>query len=168
MLFTMKHRLSKLTMTAAFTAAAILAQGQGGPPQGQTRQGQDPVQFRVDFLAGSLNLNDIQKKDALAIFKAAADAGESVRQQFPDKQKALRDAAKNNAPDSQIDALAADLGALQAKQLAIHAKAEAKFYALLTKEQKDKFDTQQGGHGGHPPFGGPGRMGGPGGRPPAN
>ncbi len=153
----MKLKLTKLTMTAALTAAAMMAQGQGGPPRDGTRQGGDPAQFRVDFLAGHLSLTDLQKADALAIFKAAATAGEALRAQFPDKQKALREAVKSNAADSQIDVLASDLGALHGKQLAIQTKAEAKFYALLTAEQKAKFDTShQNGPGGRPGFGGPG------------
>jgi Spy/CpxP family protein refolding chaperone len=161
----MKHRLTTLTITAAITAAALAAQGQGRPPEGAVRTPADFVQTRVDFLTGSLSLNDLQKKDALAIFTAATQAGEAIRQQFPDKHKALREAVKNNATDSQIDALAADLGALQAKQLAIQTKAEAKFYALLTKEQKDKFDNLRPMGPGGP--GGPGGRGGPG-RGPAN
>ena len=54
--------------------------------------------------------------------------------------QALNDAAKSNAVDAAIDQLAAALGTTSGQLAAIHTKAFAKFYALLTTEQRTKLD----------------------------
>jgi hypothetical protein len=67
---------------------------------------------------------------------------------------ALRDAVKNNAPEWQIDQMSGAMGSLTAQVTAIETKGQAKFYALLNAEQRQKWDQ---------PFRGP--MRGPGGKP---
>jgi hypothetical protein len=71
-----------------------------------------------------------------------------------EQRMALREAVKNSAAEWQIDQMAGAVGALTAQITAIETKGEAKFYALLNAEQRQKWGQS---------FRGPGR--GPGGRP---
>ena len=74
----------------------------------------------------------------------------------------MQTAIKGNALGT-IDSLAASTGTVEGQLLAIQAKADAAFYALLTAEQKTKYDSMPQGRG--PGGRGPGPMGpgGPGG-----
>ena len=63
---------------------------------------------------------------------------------------ALKAAIKVNASDSELDRLAAATAVIHGQLEAIQAKASARFYALLTAEQKTKYDSlgnRQGGAG---------------------
>ncbi len=104
---------------------------------------------RVDFLAGFLSLTDAQKTQAQAIFDAASAATETARGQSEAARTALNAAVKANQSDAEIDRLAAAIGVIAGQTTAIQAKAQAKFYALLTAEQKAKYDemSNRGGRG---------------------
>lgn len=103
---------------------------------------------RLEFLAGYLLLTDAQKTQAQAIFDAAEGAATTAAGAMTSAQTALRTAIKANAADAELDRLAAAIGVIQGQVAAIHAKAEAKFYALLTAEQKTKYDALGQGSGG--------------------
>lgn len=109
---------------------------------------------RLEFLAGYLSLTDAQKTQAQAIFDAAESAATTAAGAMTSAQTALRTAIKANAADAELDRLAAAIGVVQGQVAAIHAKAEAKFYALLTADQKTKYDALGQGSGG--PGGGKG------------
>ncbi len=134
------------TLSAALMALPLMAQpgGRGGPGPGN----------RLDFLAGYLGLSDSQKEQAKTIFDAAQEAGEGLNGELSGAREALNAAVKKNAADAEIDQLAAAIGVVNGRLAAIQAKASAKFYALLTAEQKTKYD-QMGDRGGP---GGPGRF----------
>ncbi|MBI3696942.1 MAG: Spy/CpxP family protein refolding chaperone [Acidobacteria bacterium] len=125
-----------------------LAQGPGGPggmnpqPRGQRS---------LDFLATYLNLTDSQKSQVQAIFDAEQQAAQALRTSIQQAQEALRQASQDNKSDAEIDKLAAALGTLLGQGAGIHAKAQAKFVALLTADQKDKLSKLPGPGG----FGGP-------------
>ena len=51
-------------------------------------------------------------------------------------------AAKANQSEAELDRLAAAVGALDGQLAGIEAKAVAKFYALLTADQKAKYDER--------------------------
>jgi Spy/CpxP family protein refolding chaperone len=87
-----------------------------------------------------LSLTDEQKQQATAIFEAAETASAPVRENLALQRQALTDAAKSNAAEVTIDQLAATLGNTSGQLAAIQTKAFASFYALLTTEQKTKFD----------------------------
>jgi Spy/CpxP family protein refolding chaperone len=167
-----------LTLTLLLSATTILAQrparpapgGFGGagstiPADGQNRPGQGPGgpwgsgQNRIEFLGTVLSLTDEQKTQAKAIFDAAQTAGTSLRETQGLQRTALNDAAKSNAADGAIDDLAATLGTTSGQLAAIQTKAFAKFYALLTTEQRTKLDELQAkgrgmrGPGAEPPAG---------------
>jgi len=115
---------------------------------------------RLDFLGAYLDLTDAQKQQARVIFDSAFQASQALRPLIQQTQLALHNAAKANAGASQIDALAAEAGKLMGQTRAIHAKAFAAFYQILTPVQREKLDKAQGsgmgGFGGHGAgFGGP-------------
>ncbi len=66
------------------------------------------------------------------------------------KQEELQAAVKANQSDRRMEQIAAAIGALHAQQMAGQAKVRAKFYVLLTPEQKEKlaaFERNAGGSG---------------------
>ena len=135
----MKRRLAILTLTIL---AALPVMAQPGPRGGFGGS-------RLDYLAGYLSLTDAQKTQAKAIFDAAATAAETARGTLDSAHTALQTAVKANASDAEIDRLAAAVGVIQGQITGIQAKANAKFYALLTAEQKAKYDARpMGGMGG--------------------
>ena len=111
-----------------------------------------PGANRLDFLAGYLTLTDAQKAQAKTIFDAADTAATTARGTLTAAHDALEAAVKANRADAELDRLAAAVGAVQGQLAAIQAKAEAKFYALLTAEQKTKYDAfaSRDGAGGGP------------------
>lgn len=124
------------------TAALMLAASFSMMAQGPRGRGDS-----LDYLAGYLTLTDAQKTQAKTIFDAAQTAGESARGSLTAAEEALRTAVKANRADSELDRLAAAIGVIQGQMAGIRAKADAKFYALLTAEQKTKFDALQASRG---------------------
>lgn len=109
-----------------------------------------PSTNRLDFLAGYLTLTDSQKSQATTIFAAATTAATTAQGQLTAAHDALIVAVKANRADAELDRLAAAVGTIHGQIEAIQAKATAKFYALLTAEQKTKYDAlgTRGGIGG--------------------
>ena len=116
--------------------------------------GRVPSSNRLDFLAGYLSLTDSQKSQAKTIFDAATTAASTAEGQLTAAHDALAVSVKANRADSELDRLAAAVGVIHGQLEAIHAKAMAKFYALLTAEQKTKFDALGNRQGGGPGRGG--------------
>ncbi len=112
--------------------------GMGGPGGGRGN--------RVDFLAGYLELTAAQKTAATTIFEAADSAATVISGQLTSAHEALRSAVKAGKV-GELEALSAPIGTLHGQLTAIHAKAESQFYALLTTEQKAKYDERGGGPG---------------------
>lgn len=135
----MKRRITILTL---LTLSALPVLAQPGPRTQASR---------LDYLSGFLSLTDAQKTQAQAIFDAAQTAAETARGQMDSARAALNTAIKANASDAELDRLAAAIGVIEGQLVAIRSKAEAKFYALLTVEQKTKYDTR--GSGGRGPRG---------------
>ncbi|HEY3441061.1 MAG TPA: periplasmic heavy metal sensor [Paludibaculum sp.] len=134
---------------AACAALPVMAQGgMGGPGGGRGN--------RVDFLAGYLSLTADQKTAAKAIFDAAEASAQTVAGQMKSAHDALRQAIKDGKTDVELDTLSMPIGTLSGQITAIQAKAQAKFYALLTAEQKAKYDEMRGGMGMGGFGGGPG------------
>jgi Spy/CpxP family protein refolding chaperone len=134
---TMRHKAVKLLTILLLSSITVLAQGGGRPGPG------GPKPSRINFLATVLSLTDDQKQEATAIFDAAEQASTSLRDSLRQQRQALNDAAKASAADSQIDQLAAALGDLTGQLASIQTKAFAKFYALLTTDQRTKLDQLQ-------------------------
>ena len=107
----------------------------------------------LDYLTGYLTLTDAQKAQARTIFDAADVATETARGQLTAVRDALQAAVKATKSDAELDRLAAAVGLVEGQMAGIRAKVSAKFYALLTAEQKIKFDAlhaNRGTGGGRP------------------
>lgn len=156
-----------------FGTLAALASGMtfAQTPAPSTQQPQPPAQHRqwnrghmLDRLATKLNLTDDQKQQAKSIMGSARESSKPVRDQLRQDRLALKDAVKTGKTDAEIDQLSANLGRDTAQMTAIRTKAFAKFYALLTPEQRTQADQLRGhsrgmfmgGHG-HGQGGGAGR-----------
>ena len=125
-----------IAVFAILAALPLAAQGRGPGGSGG----------RLDYLAGYLGLTDAQKTQAQAIFDAEKTAAETLSGQSEAARDALGAAVKAGAADGQIDTLSNAIGAVHAQLTAVHAKAQVKFRAILTAEQKAKLDAREG-HG---------------------
>jgi Skp family chaperone for outer membrane proteins len=156
----------KKTIVVAFmalmTVTGLVAQGGPGRRGGDRTPptAAEMIERRVQMLTTLLTLDASQQAQAKTIFANAQTEAEALRTKVDTAQDALQDAVKGAASDSQIDQLAASLGTLHGQSLAVQAKAQSKFRAILNAAQKEKLDAARGGFGGGG-FGG-GRMRGPG------
>jgi Spy/CpxP family protein refolding chaperone len=87
----------------------------------------------------ALNLTPAQEQQAETIFGDARQKAQPIRQEMQQNREALTAAMKTNNT-AQIERLSAEQGNLKGKALAIHTEAMAKFYAILTPEQRTKAD----------------------------
>ncbi len=147
----MKLKLALTAVLLCITAALA----QGPPPHRMGMGGTPPdpatmIQMRVEHLTTMLGLTDAQKATATTIFTNAQSSSESLRTALDTNRQSLSAAIKKNDTAS-IDTLAIAAGTLHGQMLAIEAKAQASFYAILTPDQQAKFDSM--------PHGGPGMMG---------
>ena len=154
-------RPSKFCVAAALTAALAFAQyprprASGGTPPDPTTM----IQMRVAQLTALLGLTSAQQTQATTIFTNAYNAGQSVQSSLQTDRQTLADAVKADNTTT-IDQVSATIGTLQGQLTAINSKADAAFYAILTADQKTKYDSMP--HGGP---GGPGGGFGPPGPPP--
>lgn len=136
-----------LTAMTAALALPLCAQTTGTANTGLSR--------RLNFLAGYLSLTDAQKTQAQSIFTAADTAQQTASGALTAARTALHATIKANATDAEIDRLAAAVGVIEGQIAAIQTKAETKFYAILTPDQKTKYDALGSRGGG---IGGPGRF----------
>lgn len=149
------------TLLAIAALSATMAFAQFRPMHGQDNGTTDPATMianRVAFLKALLTLTDAQATQASTILTNELAAETPIRTNLTTLETSLQAAVKSNST-AQIDSLSAQIGTAHGQLTAIDAKADAAFYALLTADQKTKYDAL-GGHDG--PGGGPG--GGRGGR----
>src|SRR5688572_24399581 len=134
----MTRRLLTGLLAIMSVAPAFAQRGRPGGPGGGESRG-------LGYLTGYLGLTDSQKAQAQTIFAEAATASQTIRGQLTGARDALRAAAKANQSDAELERLGAAVGAVEGQLAAINAKAVAKFYALLTAEQKTKYDQMENG-----------------------
>lgn len=129
----------------ALAAGLMLAQTTPAPTPGTP--GTPPAGHRhmrgPGGMLKNLNLTTDQQAQAKQIFQAARDNAQPLRTQMKDARKALNDAAKAGASNEQIDQLATTVGNLSAQLTALHTKAFAQFYSILTPAQKDQLNAAQ-------------------------
>lgn len=162
-------KLTTVLVSTALFAGLMFAQGPGqgrqrggGTPPGnpQDRPVMDPakaIEMRVTMLTRMLDLTPDQVTQATTIFTNSANTSQTIRTAAAQNRAALREAIKANNL-AQIDQVANALGISNGQLTAIEAKAEAAFYAILTADQKAKYD-QRGGFMGGMGMGGGGPMG---------
>ncbi len=88
-----------------------------------------------------LQLTDAQKTQAQQIFQAFHANAATLETQMRGIHQQLANAVKSGAPDTQIDLLSNQAGSLAGQLMAMRTKAFAKFYNILTPDQKTKVDA---------------------------
>lgn len=132
----MKHNLMKLASIAAMTVGMALAQqAPANPPAPAKTPVHRPFVRTRRHMMKALNLTDAQKQQAKAIFQEARQKTQPVRAELGQNRQALRDAIKADNK-IEIQKLSKSDGELMGRLLAAHNEARAKFYNLLTPEQR--------------------------------
>ena len=135
-------RTFTILASAALAVGLAAAQAPAGPghhgfgPGGAMHGGQ----FFARHVADALGLTDAQKEQAKAIFQGAREESQPLAAQLKQNHKAVADAVKTGKSEAEIQQLAQSQGPLLGQLAGIHAKAMAKFYGILTPEQRDKAD----------------------------
>src|SRR5260370_8546355 len=137
----MKHAL--LNVAGGAGAAGGMAFAKNAPDPNSPHSGRRGAQAgaMIDRFAAKLNLTDAQKQQAQSIFAAARQSAQPVRAQIAQDRQALAAAVKSGS-QADIDRISHDMGPLLAQASAIHSKAFAQFYAILTPDQKSKMDQR--------------------------
>jgi Spy/CpxP family protein refolding chaperone len=136
----MKWHLIQFAPVMAFAAGMAVAQA----PATSTRPAPQKAPFTRrmfghEEMMQALNLTTAQKQQADTIFGDARQKVEPIWQEMRQNREALHAAVKANNT-SQIEGLSSHQGELHGKALAIRSEAMAKFYAILTPEQRTKAD----------------------------
>ncbi len=141
----MRGKITRAAMAATFAAGMLLAQAPApgtGQQQGPHAGWQQRRQNHAERMAALLNLTQAQRDQVKTIMTEAKQSAEPVRAQLKQNHEAIAAAVKaNNTGD--IDRLSNNQGVLMGQLMAIHSKAFAKVYALLTPEQRQKADQMQ-------------------------
>lgn len=122
-------------MSGAMAAGLIFAQPQAKAPA-QPQRFHHQMMFR-QRMAQALNLTADQKAQAKSIFQATRQSTQAVRDELKQNRQALAGAVKAN-DTKQIEQLSRKQGALVGKMTAARTEAMAKFYQVLTPEQRAK------------------------------
>lgn len=134
-----RQRLAGWALVASLALAQAAAQPRGG--------------FRtwaremVDQMARRFALSESQKQQALVVYMKVEEDSRPLERKIGELRMALREAVKNNSAEWQIDQMSGAVGALTAQITAIETKGEARFYALLNAEQRQKWDQSFRGPG---------------------
>lgn len=89
-----------------------------------------------------LGLTEAQRTEIRALLQSYRDEARTLAEKGQPIRKQLDDAVLSNNPAA-IDALAPELGTLQAENAKLRAKIHAEVFALLTPEQQEKAKTLQ-------------------------
>lgn len=147
-----------MSITAAVAQIRLMDHSGNGPSQNN-----DPATMianRVAFLKALLTLTDAQVTQATKIYTDQLAAETTLRASLDTARTSLTAAVKSNSTAT-IASLSSEIGTLNGKMTLADATADAAFYALLTADQKTKFDALNGQDGGGRGPGGPGGPGGP-------
>jgi protein CpxP len=132
----MKHNLMKFGTIVAMTAGMALAQqAPANSPAPAKTPVHRPFARMHQNMMKALNLTDAQKQQAKAIFQETREKTQPVRAELRQNRQAMREAIKaDNKAD--IQKLSKTDGELMGRLLAARNEAKAKFYSLLTPEQR--------------------------------
>lgn len=136
----MKKHLFQFAAVTALSAGMVLAQAPGSGTQRAPERAPFAHQmFGDQKMVEALNLTPAQKQQAETIFGDARQKAQPIRQEMRQNREALTAAVKANNT-AQIERLSVQQGNLMGKSLAIRTQARAKFYTILTPEQRMKAD----------------------------
>jgi len=127
------------TLFLSLFAAGILSAQSA--PAAHHKAGGDMVQR----LSARLNLTADQQSQAKAIFQQSREQMATIAPKLKAERQAVAAAVKSDN-EAQIDQITSQDASLNAQARAIHAKAMAKFYQILTPNQKTKFDRGENRH----------------------
>jgi len=128
----MKRILIGIAAVGALAAGLALAQTTATPPAGAAKG--KGVRARM---IKELNLTAPQKQQARSIFQSARQTAQPLAQQLKQDRTALT-AAVEAGDSARIQQLSTEMGSLRGNVLGVRSLAMAKFYALLTPDQKTK------------------------------
>ena len=153
-----------LAITALAIAGTLAAQTPATPPStggtyGRTQTGRTgrPGDMFVQRLTRELALTPDQQTKVRQIFADTRRSVEALNPKLGEQHAALKEAIKSNNA-TEIDRILHDNCGMMADVHALHAKAMAKVYQLLTPTQQTKFDQMDarwfgGMKGGNAPSG---------------
>jgi Spy/CpxP family protein refolding chaperone len=147
-----KYIVTAFALTA-FSASLLFGQNDGPAPTAAQM-----VTNQVARLTALLTLTTAQQTQATTIFTNEQTALSAINTSLQTANTALQTAIKNNDLTG-IITQATQIGAQTTQQVEAQAKADAALYAILTPDQKTKYDELHsvglGGRGGPGNFGGP-------------
>jgi LTXXQ motif family protein len=117
---------------ATAPGSAVILPGALPPIPGLT----DPLAFWGSYLG----LDASQQSSVRAILADQQNSADTLRANLEQARAALNTAQKANSSDLEIERRAGDLGTALGQMIAAQAKAYTRLYALLTPDQKQKFD----------------------------
>ncbi|HLK66786.1 MAG TPA: Spy/CpxP family protein refolding chaperone [Bryobacteraceae bacterium] len=142
----MKTYLTRFATVAALAAGMAFAQTTPAPATApQTGTGKAAVRPRAAMrrrMMQALNLTPDQKQQAQAIFQQTRQSVQPIAQQAKQNRQALADAVKAN-DTAKIQQLASQQGSLNGQLLTLRSESMAKFYNILTPDQRAKADQMQ-------------------------
>jgi Spy/CpxP family protein refolding chaperone len=140
----MRYPFVKYFVAATLAAGITFAQTPSGDSQPgavnprEGRFGAMCSHLDLDQIAQALNLTDAQKGQARMIFQQAHQLAQPIRQELKQNRDKLSAAAKASNSEGEIQKLATERGRLLGELIAIRCEASAKFYQMLTPEQRIK------------------------------
>jgi Spy/CpxP family protein refolding chaperone len=138
----MKQHWFRFAAVTALAAGTTIVQIRAVSAQSGPANSPEHRAFAHPQMMEVLNLTTTQKEQANTIFSDARQRAQPIRQEMRQNREALDAAVKANNT-SQIESLSSRRGVLQGEALAIRSTAMAKFYAILTPEQRIKADQMQ-------------------------
>jgi periplasmic protein CpxP/Spy len=142
----MRYSFIKYAALGVFTAGIVFAQAPAGNPQQgmpKTQEERQSLTGHLEHMAQALNLTDSQKERARMIFEHARQSAQPIRQEVRQNREKLTAASKAANSEDEIRKLADEQGRLLGQLVAIRTEASAKFYQLLTPEQRVKADQMR-------------------------
>jgi Spy/CpxP family protein refolding chaperone len=136
----MKQHFVRFAAVTALAAGMAVAQAPDAatPPAAKRVPFTHPL-FGRQQLMQALNLTTAQRQQADSIFGEVRQKAQPIWQEMRQNREALHAAVKANNT-AEIERLSSRQGELHGKALAIRSEAMAKFYAILTPEQRTKWD----------------------------
>ena len=132
----MKRILIGIAAVGALAAGLAIAQTTAAPQAGAAR-GKGVRAMVQKRMLKALNLTDMQKQQAKTILQSARQTAQPLAQQLKQDRAALT-AAVEAGDSAKIQQLSTEMGSLRGNVLGVRSLAMAKFYALLTPDQKTK------------------------------
>jgi Spy/CpxP family protein refolding chaperone len=136
----MKRSLALAAVLGLITMAQAQTPPMHTPPSPATM-----AQHEVQRYTTLLTLTPAQVEQATTYFTAEATARQNARASERTAHQALEAAIKAN-DSAVIQSTSATLGQMSAEGIAAHSVARAQFYAILTAEQKTKYDQLEQEH----------------------